>query len=110
MKLREVLDINMTIAETDSVYRLWDMASGSYPAVEGLTEAEVVSLFRGDRVKGIISPFKKLSVDMDVALLPPMVCVTSSDPKFLKLQNRIMALHRRVNQLLRDALDISLRA
>jgi hypothetical protein len=75
---------------------LWDIVTGDYPRIEGLTEAESKALFLGEPLAGIVNPFLPLAADMEVETLPPMVLQTTDD---VQLRDRQMSVHHMYNNI-----------
>lgn len=96
MILSSLLNREVGARERMILETLWDIVTGDYPRIEGLTEAESKALFLGEPVDGIANPFLPLAADMEVEPLPPMVLKTTED---IRLRDRQMAVHHMYNNV-----------
>lgn len=96
MILSSLMNREMGHRERVILDTLWDIVNGQYPKIEGLTDDECKTLFRGGHIAGIHNPFLPLAADMEVQVLPPMVLKTTTD---MQLRDKQMAVHHMYNNI-----------
>lgn len=96
MILSSLMNREMGHRERVILDTLWDIVNGQYPKIEGLTDDECKTLFRGGKIPGIHNPFLPLAADMEVQVLPPMVLKTTTD---MQLRDKQMAVHHMYNNI-----------